>query len=41
MTALLRTFVWMLALAVVSLPVVAVLQGWIGAERWPLHTLRV
>lgn len=41
MTALLRTFVWMLALAVVALPVVAVLQGWIGAERWPLHTLRV
>lgn len=41
MTALLRTFVWMLALAVVALPVVAVLQGWIGAERWPLSTLRV
>ena len=41
MNALLRTFVWTLALAVVALPVVAVLQGWIGAERWPLRTLRV
>lgn len=41
MSALLRTFVWTLALAVVALPVVAVLQGWIGAERWPLRTLRV
>ena len=41
MNALLRTLVWMLALAVVALPVVAVLQGWIGAERWPLTTLRV
>lgn len=41
MSALLRTVVWMLALAVVALPVVAVLQGWIGADRWPLSTLRV
>lgn len=41
MTAALRTLVWALALAVVALPVVAVLQGWIGAERWPLRTLRV
>ena len=41
MSALLRTFVWMLAMAVVALPVVAVLQGWIGSDRWPLTTLRV
>ena len=41
MSALLRTFVWMLALAVVALPGVAVLEGWIGADRWPLSTLRV
>lgn len=41
MSALLRTLVWTLALAVVALPVVAVLQGWIGADRWPLRTLRV
>src|SRR5690606_16570318 len=40
-SALLRTLVWMLALAVVALPVVAVLEGWIGADRWPLSTLRV
>ena len=41
MTAMLRTLVWILALALVALPVVAVLEGWIGAERWPLRTLRV
>ncbi|MDH5822389.1 cell division protein FtsQ/DivIB [Luteimonas sp. RD2P54] len=41
MTALLRIVAWTLALALVALPVVAVLQGWIGAERWPLRTLRV
>jgi hypothetical protein len=29
------------AKAVVVLPVVAVLEGWIGADRWPLRTLRV
>lgn len=37
----LRIFAWALALALVALPVVAVLNGWIGAERWPLRTLRV
>lgn len=41
MSALLRIIAWMLALALVALPVVAVLQGWIGSERWPLRTLRV
>ncbi|NZA28371.1 cell division protein FtsQ/DivIB [Luteimonas sp. SJ-92] len=41
MTALLRIIAWTLALALVALPVVAVLQGWIGSERWPLRTLRV
>jgi cell division protein FtsQ len=41
MTAFLRLVAWLLALALVALPVVAVLQGWIGAERWPLRTLRV
>src|SRR5690606_2194050 len=25
----------------VALPLVAVVQGWIGAERWPLRTLRI
>lgn len=41
MSALLRLIVWSLALALVVLPVVAVLNGWIGADRWPLRTLRV
>jgi len=41
MTALLRILAWALAVALVSLPVVAVLEGWIGADRWPLRTLRV
>ena len=41
MSALLRVLAWMLAVALVALPVVAVLQGWIGAERWPLRTLRI
>ena len=41
MNALLRLSGWLLAVALVLLPVVAVLEGWIGAERWPLRTLRV
>ena len=41
MNAVLRIFVWLLALSVVALPVVAVLNGWVGAERWPLAKLRV
>lgn len=41
MSAMLRISAWILALALVCLPVVAVLNGWIGADRWPLTTLRV
>ena len=41
MNAVLRLLLWLLALAVVALPVVAVLGGWVGAERWPLSRLRV
>jgi cell division protein FtsQ len=41
MNAFMRLFAWTLALALVALPVVAVINGWIGAERWPLRTLRV
>jgi len=41
MSAFLRIAAWIIALALVALPVVAVLQGWIGADRWPLRTLRV
>lgn len=40
MNAIARLVVWVLAVALVALPVVAVLKGWIGAERWPLTTLR-
>lgn len=41
MTALLRIVVWLLAVALVAAPVVALVQGWAGTERWPLRTLRV
>jgi cell division protein FtsQ len=39
--ALLRIVAWTLAVALVLLPVVALLNGWIASERWPLRTLRV
>jgi cell division protein FtsQ len=39
--ALLRILAWTLAVALVVLPVVALLNGWIASERWPLRTLRV
>jgi len=41
MNAALRILAWLLAIALVALPVVAVVNGWIGADRWPLSTLRV
>lgn len=41
MNAMLRLVGWLLALALVALPVVAVLSGWIGADQWPLKRLRV
>ncbi len=41
MNAALRIFAWTLALLLVTLPVVAVVNGWIGASHWPLRTLRV
>lgn len=41
MSAVLRILAWLLAIALVALPVVAVLNGWVGAERWPLARLRV
>ncbi|SDQ98167.1 cell division protein FtsQ [Pseudoxanthomonas sp. CF385] len=41
MNAALRIVAWLLALALVALPVVAVVNGWIGADRWPLSKLRV
>ncbi|TWI02903.1 cell division protein FtsQ [Luteimonas cucumeris] len=41
MSALLRFMAWALALALVALPVVAVVNGWVGTERFPLRKLRV
>lgn len=41
MNALLRLAAWMLAIVLVVLPVVAVLNGWIGADRWPMRRLVV
>ncbi len=41
MSAMLRLMGWILALTLVALPVVAVVNGWVGGERWPLRTLRV
>jgi cell division protein FtsQ len=32
---------WVVALAVIALPVVAVVNGWIGAGQWPFRQLRV
>ncbi len=40
MNAMLRLVGWILALALVALPIVAVLNGWIGARHWPLTKLR-
>jgi cell division protein FtsQ len=40
MNALLRLAGWLIALALVALPVVAVLRGWIATDHWPLTRLR-
>ncbi|MDQ3288136.1 MAG: cell division protein FtsQ/DivIB [Pseudomonadota bacterium] len=41
MNAMLRLIAWMLAVALVVLPVVAVLNGWVGRDHWPLTKLRI
>jgi cell division protein FtsQ len=41
MKALFRLTAWTLAIALLVLPVAAVLNGWIGGERWPMRNLRV
>ena len=41
MSAMLRLLAWVLAVVLVALPVVALVNGWVGGERWPLRTLRV
>lgn len=40
MNAMLRLVAWLVAVALVALPVVALMRGWIGTEQWPLRTLR-
>lgn len=39
MSAVLRVVGWLLAVSLVLLPVVAVLNGWVGREQWPLTRL--
>jgi cell division protein FtsQ len=38
---LVKLVAWIAALAVIALPVVAVVNGWIGAGQWPFRQLRV
>jgi cell division protein FtsQ len=38
---MLRLLAWILAVALVLLPVVAVVNGWVGGAQFPLRTLRV
>ncbi len=37
----LRLVAWLIAIALVALPVVGVLQGWFAAGRWPVRELKV
>lgn len=41
MSGLVRALGWLLAVLLVAAPIVAVVNGWVGAQRWPLRTLRV
>ena len=41
MSMLTRVFAWLLALALVALPLAAVLAGWVAPERWPIRRLEV
>lgn len=41
MSTVVRLLAWLLALAVVSLPLAALLNGWMTPERWPLRHLDV
>lgn len=41
MNAILRIAAWIIAVTLVTLPVVAVLNGWIGGSRWPMRHLAV
>ena len=41
MNALVRLAAWILAIGLVALPVIAVFNGWIAADRWPMRQLAV
>ena len=41
MKALLRIAAWLFAIGLVALPAIAVVNGWIGGERWPMRHLAV
>ncbi len=41
MNVAVRLLAWTLAIALVVLPVVAVLNGWIAGDRWPMRRLEV
>jgi cell division protein FtsQ len=41
MNGIVRITAWILALALVVLPVVAVLNGWFASDRWPIERLRL
>jgi cell division protein FtsQ len=41
MNVVVRLLAWALAIALVALPVVAVLNGWIAGDRWPMRRLEV
>jgi len=40
-TLLWRILTWLTAITLITLPVIAVVNGWIGSERWPLGTVRI
>lgn len=41
MNVIVRLLAWTLAICLVALPVVAVLNGWIAGDRWPMRRLEV
>ena len=41
MNAAIRVLAWSIALLLVTLPVVAILNGWLAADRWPIERLRL
>jgi cell division protein FtsQ len=36
-----RAIAWLVAIALIALPIVGVLQGWFAASRWPVRQLQV